>query len=231
MRDSFVFYRSFYEALEDLPPKDFKEAALAIMQYALDGVEPKTTGVGKSVYKIAKCLIDRNNQRYENGKKGGRPHNQTETETYNAETETKPSDNQTVTEPKPNRNQTQKTDNQTETRMLNVNDMLLNNNINTTHACAHAREEVSISDFEAAVGCEGWERYPNSDVYVELRDVIIGLINDGEVSLDEISNESFGSLLESMYKGRDRRPITDLRAWALGAVKNNRRHLAMITGD
>lgn len=35
-RDSMVFYRSFFEAVEDLPPEDFKQAVTAIMRYALD---------------------------------------------------------------------------------------------------------------------------------------------------------------------------------------------------
>ena len=39
--ESFVFYRSFAEAMEDLPPEDFKEVSMALIGYALDGVEPE----------------------------------------------------------------------------------------------------------------------------------------------------------------------------------------------
>ena len=42
IRDGFVFYRSFYEALCELPPEDFKVCALAIIEYGLDGKEPET---------------------------------------------------------------------------------------------------------------------------------------------------------------------------------------------
>ncbi len=207
MRDSFVFYRSFYEALEDLPSKEFKAAALAIMQYALNDVEPTTKGVEKTVFRIAKDLIDRNNQRYENGKKGGRPRNQTETEPETLITEEKPKENQTVTDKEPNRNPN-----------VDVDDMLLSNNINTTHACAHAREKVSISDFETAVGCEDWEKYPTGEVYAEIRDTLIELINSGQIELGDISHDVIGKMINSMYIGRDRREITNLAAYLTAII-------------
>ena len=94
MRDSFVFYRSFYEACKELDAEDFKAAVMAICAHALDGEEPDIKGVSKAVYVMAKPIIDVNNIRYENGKKGGRPKNQTETKT-------KPNENQTGTEAEP----------------------------------------------------------------------------------------------------------------------------------
>ena len=36
-RDSMVFYRSFHEATRELPPEVYKEAMVALMDYALDG--------------------------------------------------------------------------------------------------------------------------------------------------------------------------------------------------
>lgn len=85
-RDSMVFYRSFFEAVEDLPPEDFKQAVTAIMRYALDGTADDVKGVAKSILIMARPQIDKNNKRYENGTRGGR----------------KPNDNQTIakTEPK-----------------------------------------------------------------------------------------------------------------------------------
>lgn len=73
MRDSFVFYRSFYESIKRLPPEDFKNCFLAIAEYALNGTEPETEGIERTVFELIKPQIDSNNQRYENGKKGGRP--------------------------------------------------------------------------------------------------------------------------------------------------------------
>lgn len=85
-RDSMVFYRSFFEAVEDLPPEDFKQAVTAIMRYGLDGTADDVKGVAKSILIMARPQIDKNNKRYENGTRGGR----------------KPNDNQTIakTEPK-----------------------------------------------------------------------------------------------------------------------------------
>lgn len=84
-RDSMVFYRSFFEAAEDLPPEDFKQAVTAIMRYALDGTADDVKGVAKSILIMARPQIDKNNKRYENGTRGGR----------------KPNDNQTITKTEP----------------------------------------------------------------------------------------------------------------------------------
>jgi hypothetical protein len=97
MRDSFVFYRSFFEAVEELPPDEFKRAILAIAKYALNDEVPQTKGIERTIYIMAKPQIDTNNQKYINGKKGGRPKNQTITNV-------KPNNNQSVTNTKPNVN-------------------------------------------------------------------------------------------------------------------------------
>ncbi|MDR1089911.1 MAG: DUF6291 domain-containing protein, partial [Prevotella sp.] len=39
MRDSFIFYRSFYEAIENLPRDIQGEIYTAIMEYSLNGNE------------------------------------------------------------------------------------------------------------------------------------------------------------------------------------------------
>lgn len=58
-RDSMVFYRSFFEAVEDLPPEDFKQAVTAIMRYALDGTADDVKGVAKSILIMARPQIDK----------------------------------------------------------------------------------------------------------------------------------------------------------------------------
>ena len=93
MRDSVVFYRSFYEAIKRLPAEQFKASALAILEYGLDGKEPDTDGIERTVFCMAKPQIDANNRRYENGTKGGRPKtktNQTGTEANLDETKVEP---------------------------------------------------------------------------------------------------------------------------------------------
>lgn len=71
MRDSFVFYRSFYEAIKDLPRDVQGEIYTAIMEYSLYGKETDNLKpITRSVFTLMKPQIDVNNKRFENGKKG-----------------------------------------------------------------------------------------------------------------------------------------------------------------
>jgi len=76
-RESMVFYRSFYEAIVDLPDVELAKAFRAIAEYGLNGKEIDCSGSAKVALKMAKPQIDKNNVRYENGKKGGRPTDKT----------------------------------------------------------------------------------------------------------------------------------------------------------
>jgi hypothetical protein len=69
-RDSFVFYRSFYEAMEDLSDAEQLTIYKAIVIYALEGVEPNITGYPKAIFKLIRPIIEANNKRWKNGKKG-----------------------------------------------------------------------------------------------------------------------------------------------------------------
>ena len=87
-RDSFVFYRSFYEAIISLPKDDQCLMFAAIANYGFDQVEPELTGINKAVFSLVKPQIDANIKRYIDGKKGGkhgskggRPRKQKEDET------------------------------------------------------------------------------------------------------------------------------------------------------
>lgn len=70
-RDSFIFYRSFFETLEELETESQLPIYRAIAMYALDKREPKLTGLGKVLWRLIKPQIDANWQRFENGCKGG----------------------------------------------------------------------------------------------------------------------------------------------------------------
>lgn len=96
-RDSFIFYRSFMEALEGLSDTQYAKVFRAISKYALDGKELRLTGVEKVIFQLVKPQLDANKKRYENGCRGGRP-------IANKITETKPNDNQTETKAQPNDN-------------------------------------------------------------------------------------------------------------------------------
>ena len=112
MRDSFIFYRSFAEAIKKLKNDDERLAIYeAIIDYALDGIEPNIDDIPAMAFTLIKPQIDANNKRYANGQKGGRPkanENQTETKekpnNNQSETKTKPKDNQIETKPQPNEN-------------------------------------------------------------------------------------------------------------------------------
>lgn len=71
--DSFVFYRSFAEAMEDLPPEDFKELTMALTGYALDGVEPELPSYLRPLFVLMRPNIEANKKKRSSGKLGGRP--------------------------------------------------------------------------------------------------------------------------------------------------------------
>lgn len=72
-RDSFIFYRSFYESVKDLPKDIRLEVYTAIIEYALDGRLPEgLKPFAKGIFTLVKPNIDVNTARFENGKKGGR---------------------------------------------------------------------------------------------------------------------------------------------------------------
>lgn len=77
-RDSFIFYRSFFEAIKRMPIEVQTEVYPALIEYALDGKEPKgLSDIAQGVFILVKPNIDASIARKENGKKfgklGGRP--------------------------------------------------------------------------------------------------------------------------------------------------------------
>ena len=91
-RESMVVYQSWLEAIHELPEAMQGELALAILEVGLEGqVTCKIGQTSKAMLALIRPMIEANNRRYENGKKGGR----------------KPNDNQTETKPEPNDNQTE----------------------------------------------------------------------------------------------------------------------------
>lgn len=84
--DSFVFYRSFLDAIDQA--SDVEQLALyrGIVLYALNGVEPEFDGLLQAVWLMIRPRLDANRRRYVDGcrggvhgKKGGRPKNPTKT--------------------------------------------------------------------------------------------------------------------------------------------------------
>ena len=73
MRDSFIFYKSFYDSIKELDPKDQVLIYNAIFEHQFYGNETELNSVSKSIFKLIIPLLEANNKRYENGKKGGAP--------------------------------------------------------------------------------------------------------------------------------------------------------------
>ncbi len=86
-RESFLFYRSFYEAIKRMPCEVQAEIYPAIAEYALMGKMPTDiSDVAMAMFLLIQPNIDVNNKRFENGKKGaafgkrgGRPKKKTTT--------------------------------------------------------------------------------------------------------------------------------------------------------
>ena len=59
MRDSFIFYKSFYEAIKDLPRDIQGEVYTAIMEYSLYGITTENLKpVARSIFTLIKPQID-----------------------------------------------------------------------------------------------------------------------------------------------------------------------------
>ena len=110
MRDSVIFYRSFYEAIRELPYEVQGQIYTAIFEYSLNFNEVVLEGLPKTIFTLIKPQLDANNKRYENGKKGGR--------NKQNETKTKPKENQNETKTEANKNVNNNVKD-------NVNDILL----------------------------------------------------------------------------------------------------------
>lgn len=99
MRNSFVFYGSWWEAIKNLPRDVQGDVLTAIIEYGLYGeTTEQLKPIAKAMLAMVKAQIDVNNQRFENGKKGGRK----KVNDNQNKTKQKPKSNQTETKDEPN---------------------------------------------------------------------------------------------------------------------------------
>jgi hypothetical protein len=66
-RNSFIFYRSFFEAIKELPKDQKAEIYDAICSYALDEKAQELSGISKSFFALIKPQLDANRKRFNNG--------------------------------------------------------------------------------------------------------------------------------------------------------------------
>ena len=76
-RESFIFYRSFYEAIKEVDTKTQVALYDAICKKALYDEETTLNGTSKILYTLIKPQLDANSKRYSDGQKGGRPKKET----------------------------------------------------------------------------------------------------------------------------------------------------------
>ena len=123
-RDSFIFYRSFYEAISELPKENQADTYNAIMQYALNQEEIKLTGISKAIFSLVKPQLDANYKKYENGKQ---KKSKTEAKHKQTKSKTKTNVNENVN------------DNENVNVNVNVND---NDNENVSDSCVDGLQEI-----------------------------------------------------------------------------------------
>lgn len=119
-RDSFIFYRSFYEAISELPKENQADSYNAIMRYALDQEEIELTGISKAIFSLVKPQLDANYKKYENGKQ-----KKSKTEAKQKQTKSKKVTNVNVN------------DNVNENANVNVND-----NDNVSDSCVDGLQKI-----------------------------------------------------------------------------------------
>lgn len=117
-RDSFIFYRSFYEAISELPKENQADSYNAIMRYALDQEEIELTGISKAIFSLVKPQLDANYKKYENGKQ-----KKSKTEAKQKQTKSKKVTNVNV--------------NENENANVNVND-----NDNVSDSCVDGLQKI-----------------------------------------------------------------------------------------
>lgn len=100
-RDTFIFYRSFKESMNELSDADKLIMYEAISDYSLDMKEPELTGFPKALFSIIRPIIDANWQWYNNGCKGGAPKGNKNNRFSKSTTEVQPKVNQSTTEVQP----------------------------------------------------------------------------------------------------------------------------------
>lgn len=125
-RDSMVFYRSFYDAINSLQEEEQLPLYKAIFELSLNGEDVDLQGIQKVIFTLIKPQLSANIKRYENGKQGGR----------------KPKDNQTETKTEPKRNQ-----NKSKTKANNN----VNDNVNVNVNDKEAQKSIDLRAAEFAL--------------------------------------------------------------------------------
>lgn len=65
-RKQFTWYRSYYDALKELPAEEFRDIVLAVCAYALDGEETELSGVARAIFTLIRPTLEVGRSKAEN---------------------------------------------------------------------------------------------------------------------------------------------------------------------
>lgn len=102
-RNSFIFYRSFKDCMNDLSDADKLIMYEAISDYSLNLKEPELTGFPKALFKLIRPILDANIQRWRNGCNGGAPKGNKNNRFSKNTTEVQPKTNRSTTKVQANK--------------------------------------------------------------------------------------------------------------------------------
>jgi len=104
IRDSFIFYRSFYQSAKKLPKEDKAELFDAICSYALDGESVEMSVVPEAIFTVIKPNLDANRRKWENGCKEKKKSSESEAEEDQEISKDEANDKQTISKAQGNVN-------------------------------------------------------------------------------------------------------------------------------
>ena len=105
-RKQFTWYRSYYDALKELPAEEFRDIVLAVCAYALDGEEPELSGVARAIFTLIRPTLEVGRSKAENRSRAE------QTSLYAEQTGNKPE--QTKNKPEQTQNKRKQTGNKPE---------------------------------------------------------------------------------------------------------------------
>jgi hypothetical protein len=103
-RDSFIFYRSFFQSTRKLSAQDKAEIFDAICSYALDGEEIEMGIVPEAIFTIIKPNLDANRRKWANGCKDKKKSEDIEADEEQTISKTEAKQKQTISKPEGNVN-------------------------------------------------------------------------------------------------------------------------------
>lgn len=154
-RESFVFYESWMNAIQAIPTEELRnEAISAIIMYGLGRTTEEDwkslNPFVQAILMLIKPMLDKNQNKWENAKKGGRPKKsdgQEIEEKNQNETKTKPNENQNDVEVLEEKNQNETNENQNDVEVLKVENQAHINNVNVN---VNVNDNVNVNSLSAS---------------------------------------------------------------------------------